>query len=137
MPNLPIAVLAFADDDAARRLADRLGALRTDAWRQLPRGAVVLVHGAVGLEDLRAAALRCTLAGARAVVLVSAGSAHPMPWWGVRFHRILCASQTEALTWRAAGIALGRLVVIEEGPEPDVCAALRALVTEVSSMATR
>jgi hypothetical protein len=137
MPDLPIAVLMFTDDDGARRLASRLGAPRTDAWRRLPRGAVVLVYGAVGLDALRAAALHCTLAGARAVVLVSSGAAQPMPWWGVRFHRILCASQAEALMWRSAGIALGRLVVIEGGPEPDVCAALRALVTEVSSMAKR
>jgi hypothetical protein len=133
-----IVVLADTDDPLAARIADRLGASRAVSAREPPGADVAFVVAPrEGLVGLRRHALDCTLAGVKAVVLVSAGGAAPLPWWGRRFHRILCASQNEARAWRAAGVALGRLVVVEEGPDDAVSAALRALVAETWAMATR
>jgi hypothetical protein len=148
-----IAVLAPATEARAARLAALLGAAVVARGRALLRArpdGVFVVGAADGgerprgqrepagsTEALARAAAVCTVAGAAAVVLVWDGTPPPLPWWGRRFHRILCGAQDQARAWRAAGVALGRLVVVEPGDDEAEGRALTALVAEVWAMGGR
>lgn len=127
---------AVADREAARlgRLLDvpTLSSVRALFGRR-PR--VVLVRGP--LAAMGRPALGATLAGVAGVVYLPVGPAAPLPWWGRRFHRLLFASQEEARAWNAAGVALGRLVVVEPGGDDLERRALVAMIEEVASMAGR
>ncbi len=124
-------VYALPGEPRVEGLAVALGARRVGRGRDLllPRPDVVFV--CLPASRLRRAAVAATLARARAVVCVALGAPPAPEAWTRRFHRIVVSSQEEASAWKAAGYALGRLVVLPAW-EPDV---LGALVAEVVSMA--
>lgn len=106
------------DRRTAKGLAALVGALR----------GVDVVHVYGGEGALRRAALAATLAGARAVVATPEGPEGASAWWHRRFQRYVLPTQEEARRWRAAGVALGRLVVAGDDE------ALRAVYLEVAEM---
>ncbi|MDP2315566.1 MAG: hypothetical protein Q8P41_21890 [Pseudomonadota bacterium] len=130
-------MLAPAGDPEASRLAHLLDAPLVPKGRRLLtlRPEVVLVRGPPSW--LAHAALVTTLVGAAAVIAVPLGPAEKLPWWERRFHRFLFASQAEARAWSAAGLAMGRLVVVPPGADAVERAALEAAIGEVRSMARR
>jgi hypothetical protein len=96
------------------------------------RGAKVetaLVHAYSG-DELRWIIAAITLGGVRAALLFPDGADPAIPTWQRRFHRYVVRDQDEARRWSRAGIALGRIVVIQDHPEE----ALDALLREVGSM---
>lgn len=99
------------------------------------RPHVLLLRGP--LEGMMLAALGATIAGVAAVIYLPVGPAAPLPWWGRRFHRLLLPSQAEARAWSDAGVALGRLVVVEPGDDLEERRGLAAVIEEVASMANR
>ncbi len=132
---LRVCVLGSVAEPGAARLGRLLGVTVLERGRALLRyrPQVVLVRLPVG--ELGRAALLTTLAGASAVIAVPIGPARPLPWWARRYHRFLLASQAEARAWGDAGIALGRLVVVEPASDAEERHALEALVHEVAAMA--
>jgi hypothetical protein len=116
--ELRVAILAERGDPVAARWAAVTGALLVERGRHLlamhraSRPQVVHVRLPVG--SLARAALACTLAGVRAVVVTPLGAATTLPAWERRFHRWVHLTQDEARAWRGAGIALGRQVVLPE-----------------------
>ena len=135
--SLPVCVFSVGAATGGTRLASILGVpLILDAWAlRLARPRLVLV--CLPVADLGRAAWDCTRAGAAVVIAAPLGAPAPLPWWGRRFHRILLSSQEEARGWRAAGVALGRLVVVAPGDEADERRALQAVLAESLSMARR
>lgn len=130
-------VLAADADVDAVRVARLLGASLGGGVRTvvLARPELVLVRGDV--EALRRGAWVASVAGARAVIALPIGTAALMPWWGLRFHRLVFSAQPEAMRWVAAGTSLGRVVVIERAAEAVERANWAAIVREVASMARR
>jgi hypothetical protein len=127
------------EDDVAAALAAAVGAPRMAAsdWRAMRRRRIEVLHVRGDLPTLRAAALGATLGGVLAVVATPTFAPCPLPWWERRFHRYLFDTQDTARAWRASGLALGRLVVVERGDVGHEAAALRAVYAEVASMGRR
>jgi hypothetical protein len=136
-PAPRVAVMGDLTDPATARLADLLAAVVVADGCALARVRPEIVVARLPTAALWTAAIASTVAGAAAVVAVPLGPAVPLPWWGRRFHRLLLPSQALAREWQAAGVALGRLVVVEPGPDRAERAALVAVLTEVGSMARR
>jgi hypothetical protein len=135
-------LLAAAADDTAARWARLLDGASVVSARTLllARPEVVLVRCPVA--SLARAAALTTLAGAAAVVVAPLGEAVPLPWWGRRFHRFIVPDQAAAREWAAAGVALGRLVVVppaapDAPPSSEEGAALRTVLEEVRAMGLR
>lgn len=126
-----LTVFAAADDERAAALAAALGArcVSKAAGLVFPRPDVVFV--CVPGSRLREAALFTTLARARAVVCVPKGGPPDNAPWMRRYHRFLLSSQEDVAAWKAAGYALGRLIVLPTW-DPTL---LRAVVAEVHAMA--
>lgn len=125
-----LTVFAVADDDRAAALAAALGArcVSRAAGLVFPRPDVVFV--CVPGARLREVALLTTLARARAVVCVPQDGPPVLAPWTRRYHRFILSSQEEVPAWKAAGYALGRLIVLP-ALEPEL---LRAVVAEVHAM---
>lgn len=129
------ALLAPPGDLAGARLARLLG---VPLWEHAPRALRMdLIHVRAPVADLRRAAWRCTLAGARAVVVTPLDAPQALGWWERCFHRYVLPSQDEARAWCGVGIALGRIVVVEPGPDDAEAEALAAVYAEVVSMKRR
>ncbi len=130
-------VLSPVADPAAVRLGRLLDVPTVSTARGLLRVRPDLVLVCGPFETMRHAALLTTLVGARAVIGAPSGPASPLPWWGRRFHRLVLGTQAEARAWAEAGVALGRLVVVEAGADAVERSALAAVIQEVLSMARR
>lgn len=119
--QVPVVWIADPDDAVARERARGLGVPlipAADPARLLHHRAGV-VHVRLPVASLAGAALAATFAGARAVVVTPLGEPRPLPWWERRFARYVLPSQRLARRWAAAGVALGRLVVVEPGADPS------------------
>lgn len=117
---VPVAWIAGPDDAVARERARGLGVpvLAVEDLGGLRRARAGVVHVRLPIEDLGRAAWVATLARARAVVVTPLGEPAPLPWWERRFARYVLPSQRLARRWTAAGVALGRVVVVEPGADP-------------------
>lgn len=104
-----------------------VGALR----RARPHVAIARVP----VEALGRAAVLASLGGAVAVIAAPIGEPRPLPPWNRRFHRFVLADPGRAVAWGSVGIALGRVAVVQSGP--DEAEALRAIVSEVAAMTLR
>lgn len=115
-----VAWIAGPEDRWARARATAWGVAWVDRPdpRALRRLGAEVVWARWPVDDLARVAAATTLAGVAAVVVTPLGPARPLPWWERRFHRYLLPSQGAARAWRAAGVALGRLVVVEPGADP-------------------
>lgn len=137
-----VAWWARASNAGVRGEGARLGipcvAPEGGAWA-LRRRRVEVVHVFLPVEGLASAALATTLGGVLAVLVTPVGAPRALPWWERRFHRYVLPSQAEALAWRAAGVALGRLAVVPGigGSEAVDGTALRALYVESAAMGRR
>jgi hypothetical protein len=99
----PVVAWIGGDPEAGARLG---------VARELQGADVVHVFGP--REGLGRSAWDATIAGARAVVLSPQDGPWPLPWWHRRFARFLFRTQEEAKRWMAAGLPLGRTVVVED-----------------------
>ena len=135
----PPRIAWIGEDDVGNAVLGALGWARFAApdWRGLRRARVEVVVARGGPALLRTAAWSATLGGALAVIASPTGPVAPLPWWERRFLRYLLRSQAEARAWRAVGVALGRLVVVEPGEGEAEAEALLAICTEAASMGRR
>jgi hypothetical protein len=91
---------------------------------------VALVHASAA-QDLRWIIGAITLGGVRAALLFPEDGAPTIPKWDRRFHRYVVPDQDQARRWSRAGVALGRIVVVDDAHSE---AAMDALLCEVGSM---
>ena len=135
---LRVAILAERGDPVAARWAAITGALLVERGRHLlamhRASRPEVVHLRLPIPRLGRAALACTLAGVRAVVVTPLGEAAALPAWERRFHRWVHPTQDAAREWRGTGIALGRQVVLPEGDDDALAEGLRAVWGESARM---
>jgi hypothetical protein len=133
-----VAILAERGDPVAARWAALTGALLVERGRHLLEmhraSRPEVVHVRLPVPRLGRAALACTLAGVRAVVVTPLGAAATLPAWERRFHRWVHPTQDEARGWRGAGIALGRQVVLPDADDGALESGLRAVWAESARM---
>lgn len=127
-----IGLMADPEDPEARRLADLLDAAFADGPLALLRARPTVVWVRLPPRDARRARWWGALAGAVGAVHVPVGPPDGPPPSG--FARWVVSSQEDATAWVAAGVPIGRVVVVAES---GARAALAAVSAEVASMGRR
>jgi len=94
-------------------------------------GTEVALVNASSAQNLRWIIAAITLGGVRAALLFPEDGEPTIPAWDRRFHRYVVRDQDQARRWSRAGVALGRIVVVD-GAHSET--ALDALLCEVGSM---